>query len=89
MAVAPLAIVAAAELMEYENAPILFELGSINENDASDTLYTPLFGPSVIVEIRGRKERDDVIQLPDGVAPNTAAINVPCARVLVLSNAVE
>jgi hypothetical protein len=87
VAVELLLIVAAAELMAYENAPILFELGSINENDASDTLYTPFLGPSVISEIRGRKERDDVTQLPDGFAPNAAAISVPCARVLVLSNA--
>ena len=35
VAVALLLIVATAELMAYENAPILFELGSTNENDAS------------------------------------------------------
>ena len=37
----------------YEKSPKLFELGSINENDESEKLYTPLFEPNVIVPTRG------------------------------------
>lgn len=61
----------------YENAPKLLELGSTNENDASATVYTPLFGPSVIAEIRGRKFRVDNTQL---LAGDAKFRSVPCVR---------
>ena len=86
----PLLIVATApELIAYVKSPKLFELGSINENELSVMLYTPLFAPNVIVEIRELNDISLTTQLLDGVAPNIAATSVPCARVLVLSNAVE
>lgn len=68
----------------YENVPKLLELGSINENDASDNGYTPFLGPSVSAEIRGRNDRVDNTQLLAGDAKFTS---VPCARFTVLSNA--
>jgi hypothetical protein len=37
----------------YVKFPKLFEVGSINENVLLVKLYTPLFGPNVIVEILG------------------------------------
>ena len=40
-------------LTKYEKSSKLFELGSINENDESEKLYTPLFAPNVIVPTRG------------------------------------
>ena len=67
----------------YENVPKLLELGSTNENDASDNEYVPFFGPSVIAEIRGRKFRVDNTQL---LAGDAKLMSVPCARFTVLSN---
>ena len=69
----------------YENVPKLLELGSMNENDASDKEYVPFFGPSVIAEIRGRKFRVDNTQLLTGDAK---LMSVPCVRFTVLSDAV-
>ena len=85
MVAAPFATVATElGVTAYENVPKLFELGSINENEPSDVLYTPLFAPNVSVEIRGLNERSVVVtQLLDGEAP--MLIRVPCVRLLVLS----
>lgn len=69
----------------YENVPKLLELGSMNENDASDNEYVPFFGPSVIAEIRGRKFRVDNTQL---LAGDAKLMSVPCARFTVMSDAV-
>ena len=51
---APFVIVATElGLTEYEKSPKLFELGSINENDESEKLYTPLFVPNLRADTRG------------------------------------
>jgi hypothetical protein len=86
---APFAMVAVIPALDasiaYENVPKLLELGSINEKDASETVYTPFFGPRTIVEIRGRKLRVDNTQLLWGDAKFKS---VPCVRFTVLSDAV-
>jgi hypothetical protein len=74
--VAPFAIVAVMPALDasiaYENVPKLLELGSINENDASATVYAPFFGPRTNAEIRGRKLNVDNTQLLAGDAKFTS-----------------
>ena len=83
---APFATVATVPgLTVYVKSPKLFELGSINEKELSVILKTPVSTPSVIVEIRGWKERPPVLnaQLDEGTA---ILVNVPWNRLLVLSS---